>query len=357
MGRIAGIDLRVHATFLLLLAWGALAGYQASRTAAGAVGGMVFILALFVSVVLHELGHALTARRFGVPTHDITLLPIGGVARLAHMPREPRQELRIAIAGPMVTLAIIVVLYVLLSLSGSAPLGSTEDVVIGRANLLVQLMWANVALLIFNLLPAFPMDGGRVLRAILALRMAYARATAIAARVGQGFALLFGIAGLFYNPWLVIIALFVWLGAAAEAGEVQQRATLAGVSVEQVMIRDVRTLTPRDPLQAALQQVLAGFQQDFPVLEDGQVVGMLTRQRLLESLAQRGPTVAVGDVMETGFRTADPGEPVEQALAALRECRCHSLPVIANQRLAGVLTLDNVGEYVMIDAALRSRHG
>lgn len=357
IGRIAGIDLRVHATFLLLLAWAALAGYQDSHTAAGAIGGMVFILALFVSVVLHELGHALTAKRFGVPTRDITLLPIGGVARLERIPREPRQELRVALAGPAVTLAIILVLYGALSLFGSPPLASTQESVTGRGNLLSQLMWANVALLVFNLLPAFPMDGGRVLRAILALRIPYARATAVAARVGQAFALLFGLVGILYSPWLVIIALFVWLGAAAEAAEAQQRSSLEGVPVERVMIRDVRTLTPRDPLQAALQQVLTGFQQDFPVIEEGRVVGMLTRARLLETVARHGPALPVRDAMETSFRTAEPGEPVERALMALRECRCQALPVISDQRLVGVLTLENVGEYVMIGAALRAGGG
>ncbi|HET8713348.1 MAG TPA: site-2 protease family protein [Gemmatimonadales bacterium] len=355
VGRIAGIDLRVHATFLFLLVWAALAGYQVTHTASGAARGVVFILALFLSVVLHELGHALTARRFGVPTRDITLLPIGGVARLAHIPREPRQELRVALAGPAVTLAIIVVLYAVQAVLGFPPLGSTQDAVAGRGTLLSQLMWANVTLLVFNLLPAFPMDGGRVLRASLALRMPYGRATALAARVGQGFALVFGIIGLFYNPWLVIIALFVWLGAVAEAGEVQQRSALEGVPVERLMIRDVRTLDPKQPLQAALEQVLAGFQQDFPVVENGRLVGMLTRARLLDGLARRGSAAPVGEVMETAIRSAKVGEPAERALAELRECRCQSLPIMEDGRLVGVLTLENVGEYVMIEAALRAR--
>jgi Zn-dependent protease/predicted transcriptional regulator len=353
IGRIAGIDLRVHATFLILLAWAGLASYQASGTAVGAARGVLFILALFFSVVLHELGHALTARRYGIPTQDITLLPIGGVARLAYMPKDPRQELRIAIAGPAVTLAIVAVLYVVLRLLG-LPLTRAQDILTSRGSFLSQLLWANVSLFLFNLLPAFPMDGGRVLRALLALRMDYVRATAVAAGVGKAFALLFGVIGLFYSPFLVFIALFVWLGAAGEAAEVQRRASLEGVPVERVMIRDVRTLTAHDTLDVALNHVLAGFQQDFPVVDGDRVVGVLTRPKLLEALAKRGREAPVAEVMETTFRTAEPAEPVEGVLTRLQECHCHTLPVVSGHRLDGVLTLDNVGEFMMIETALRS---
>jgi Zn-dependent protease len=354
LGRIAGIDLRVHATFLLLLAWAALEGHRATGSAAGAVGGVLFTLALFLSVVLHELGHALTARRYGVPTRDITLLPIGGVARLAYIPREPRQELSVALAGPAVTLVIIALLYGALRLLGISPVASTQDLLTSRGGFLRQLMWTNVSLFVFNLLPAFPMDGGRVLRASLALRTDYARATVVAAKVGQAFALLFGVLGVLYNPFLVLIALFVWIGAAAEAAEVQRRSSLEGVPVERVMIRHVETLTPRDTLNVALQHVLGGFQQDFPVVDNGRVVGVLTRARLLTALAKTGTNAPVGEVMETTFETTDPREPVEQALARMQQSRCHTLPVISDQRLEGVLTLDNVGEFMMVETALRA---
>lgn len=353
IGRVAGIDIRVHATFLILLSWAALVSYEASGTAAGAARGVLFILALFASVTLHELGHALTAKSFGVPTQDITLLPIGGVARLAYIPKEPRQELRIALAGPAVTLAIIVVLYLALRVLG-LHLSAAQDVLTSRGDLLSQLLWANVSLFLFNVLPAFPMDGGRVLRAALALRMDYVRATKVAAGIGQAFALLFAMIGFFFNPILVLIGLFVWLGAAGEAAEVQRRASLEGVSVERVMIRNVQTLTPRDTLTVALNHVLQGFQQDFPVVDNGRVVGVLTRAKLLDALAQRGRDAPVGEAMETTFRTAAPGEPVERALARLQQCRCHTLPVVSDHRLDGVLTLENLGEFMMIEAALHS---
>lgn len=353
IGRVAGIDLRIHATFLLILLWAAVAGYQLSRTGIGALGGVLFILALFLSVVLHEFGHALVAKRFGVTTRDITLLPIGGIAHLAEIPRKPSQELRVALAGPAVTLAIIIVLYGVLYLIGRPQTVATPDLLSPR-NFLAQLLLANITLFVFNLLPAFPMDGGRVLRALLALRLDYTRATEVAARIGQGFALLFGIVGLFYNPFLVLIALFVWLAAAAESAEAQRRSSLDGVRVERVMIRDVQTLSPRDTLSTALEHVLAGFQEDFPVVDNDRVVGVLTRAKLLTALAERGRGVAVGEVMDTTFGTVDPDEPVDRALARLQECRCRSLPVVSNQHLHGLLTVDNVVEFVMIERALRA---
>jgi CBS domain-containing protein len=224
----------------------------------------------------------------------------------------------------------------------------------GHGAFLVQLMWVNVTLLAFNLLPAFPMDGGRVLRAVLALRMEYVRATEVAARVGRSFAFVFGIIGLLYNPFLVLIALFVWLAAASESSATQMRTLLGGVNVERVMIREVRTLTPGDTLDAALHHVLEGFQHDFPVVENDKVVGVLTRAGLLTGLARAGREAPVAGAMETSFRTARPDELADEAVARLRECRCHALPVLSDERLCGVLTLDNVGEFVMIEAALRS---
>jgi Zn-dependent protease/CBS domain-containing protein len=351
LGRFAGIDVRVHATFFLLLAWVALISYQQVGTAAGAIGGVLFILAVFASVVLHEYGHALTARRFGVRTREITLLPIGGVAQLERIPDDPRQELLIALAGPAVTVAIVIILWAILTTTG-APTGS-EALVEGRAPFLSRLMWVNIWLALFNALPAFPMDGGRALRAALAMRMSHVRATNIAAEIGKGFALVFGIIGLFSNPWLVLIALFVWLGAAGEAAIAQARSVFDGIPVERVMIRDVRTLTPSDPLSRAVQEVLGGFQQDFPVLDGARVVGVLTRSAMVKALAQRGPEILVGDVMERAFEVAEPMEELDEAFARLQACRCHTFPVIRDGKLVGVLTAENVGEFLMIQSALR----
>lgn len=353
LGRLWGVELRVHATFVLLLAWLALVYYRDSGTLAGAVGGVAFTIALFVSVILHELGHALTARRFGVPTRDITLLPIGGVARMEFIPDKPKQELWIALAGPAVTALIVALLVGALKLLALPLTPPAATATAGFGSMLAQLMWANVTLLAFNLLPAFPMDGGRVLRAGLALRMDYLRATQIAARMGRTFALLFGLLGLFYNPILVLIALFVWLGAAGEAGALEVKSSLAGVDVGQVMISDARTLVPGDTLETALRYVLAGFQQDFPVVEGERVVGVLTRAALLAALAEHGAGARVDQAMERSFGTTAPDEPVERAVARLHDTRCQTMPVLSEGHLRGVLTLENVGEYVAIAAALR----
>jgi Zn-dependent protease/CBS domain-containing protein len=359
IGRIAGIDVHVHATFWLLLVWVGLTRYRTGGSLTAVVPELVFILAVFGIVVLHELGHALTARRFGIATRDITLLPIGGVARLERMPREPRQELLIALAGPAVNVMLAAVLYLVLAVTGGA--SSVSDVAtldagfLGRA-MLERLIGINLWLAGFNLIPAFPMDGGRVLRAALAMRGGnYARATEQAARIGRGFALLFGLAGLFVfdNPFLVFIALFVWLGAAGEAAAVQTSSTLAGVPVGQVMITEVRTLSPNDPLDRAVRLVLEGFQQDFPVVADGQVVGVLTRAALLRALAERGPTAAVATAMQRDFRSASPDEPVEEVLTRLETCGCHAMPVVRGRELLGVLTTENVGEFIMVQTALR----
>ena len=359
VGSLAGIALYVHATFLLLLAWVAIGEYQSSGSAATAFNGVLFVLAVFATVVLHELGHALTARRYGIKTRDIILLPIGGVARLERMPREPKQELLVALAGPAVNVAIAVLLYLFLAATGGIPaIVDTASLRAGflERSFLARLLAVNLWLVLFNLIPAFPMDGGRVLRALLAMRSGdYARATETASRVGKFFALVFGILGLFVvgNPFLVFIALFVWLGAAGEAAAAQTSATLDGVPIERLMITDVRTLSPGDPLSRPVDLILDGFQQDFPVIANGAVQGMLTRGALLKALRERGENALVGDVMTRDFPHASPNEPSDEALSRLKSSGSHSLPVIRDGQLLGVLTMDNVGEYLMVDSALR----
>jgi Zn-dependent protease/CBS domain-containing protein len=364
IARVAGIDIYVHATFLLLLAWIGFAAYRGGGTAA-AVQAVGYIVALFTIVVMHEYGHALTARRYGIPTQDITLLPIGGVARLQSMPKDPRQELAIALAGPAVNVALALIIAAIMAATGgfaarAEPTPGTSGLVVG-GGILRQLLWVNIVLILFNLIPAFPMDGGRVLRALLAMRSGdYSQATVTAARVGRFFALVFGIVGLFWPgapATLVLIALFVWLGAAGEAAGVTQSAALDGVPIQRVMITDLRTLAPSDPLSRAAEFVLAGFQQDFPVVDRGALVGVLTRSALIQALGRRPPSTAVAEVMHRDFQIADPTEPVESALARLRTCGCQSLPVVRGRELLGLLTLENVGEYMMIQAAMHGRGG
>jgi Zn-dependent protease len=245
IGRVAGIGIYVHATFLLLLAWVAYTYWRTGQSLLATLEGLGFLLALFGCIVLHELGHALIARRFGIQTRDITLLPIGGLARLERMPDEPLQELWVALAGPAVNVAIAAVL--LAWQIAAAPLEPLVSFTLTGGRFVAQLLAVNIFLVLFNMLPAFPMDGGRVLRALLATQLDYLRATQIAATVGQGFAFLFGFLGLFYLP-LLLIAIFVWIGTAQEAGMTQVKVALGGIPVSGAMLRDFRTLTPHDSL-------------------------------------------------------------------------------------------------------------
>jgi CBS domain-containing protein len=213
----------------------------------------------------------------------------------------------------------------------------------------------NVTLAVFNLIPAFPMDGGRALRALLAMRMDYVRATQIAAHIGQGLALLFGFVGLFSNPFLVFIALFVWMGAASEASAALTRSALSGVPVGRAMITRFETLAPGETLQDALAHVLAGFQHDFPVVENGRVVGVLTRADLMKGLTQAGADTPIATAMTSRFDTVAPSEMLEGAMQRLRDSSCPAMPVVRDQELVGVLTMENVGEFLMAHSALRAR--
>ncbi len=355
---VAGIGIYVHATFVLLPMFFAAYSYLASEgNVMAAVGGVVFILVLFVIVVLHELGHALTAKRFGIKTRDITLLPIGGVARLERMPEKPWQELVVALAGPAVNVALAIILFaVLVPMMTIAEMLQFDLSLLG-GNFLVRLLQVNIFLALFNMLPAFPMDGGRVLRALLAMKMAYPRATRLAATIGQMMAAMFGIAGLLGGgPFLIIIAIFVWIGAGQEASYVQTKWALSSVPIERMMITDFRTLNGGDPLSVAVQHILAGFQHDFPVEENGKVVGVLTRSDLLKALAKEGQSLRVGDVMQTQFQTAQPHEMAERVFERLQRHECRSLPVLSDGRIVGIVTMENVGEFLAIQEALRTQN-
>ncbi|MGH9357963.1 MAG: site-2 protease family protein [Terriglobia bacterium] len=351
IGRLAGINVYMHATFLLLILFILFVSWSSGRDLAATMTGVVFVLAVFACVVLHEFGHALTARKYGVQTRDIILLPIGGVARLERMPEKPREELWVALAGPAVNVVIGVALLVPLLAVGVHPQWTNFQW--SGGNFVENLMVANVWLVGFNLLPAFPMDGGRVLRALLAIRMEYTRATQVAARVGQAMALIFGFLGLFFDPFLLFIALFVWMGAEAEASMTLIRSSAAGVPVQQVMLTDFHTLNPDDTLAHAAEHVVGGWQQDFPVVFGDHVLGILTREDLLRKLAQNGSGAPVRDAMRRDFQMADSHDTLEHALAVLHNCRCRSLPVQHDGRLVGMLNADNVGQFMMIQSAIR----
>jgi len=351
IGRLAGINVYMHATFMLLLAFIVFASWSEKHDLNETAVAVVFILVIFACVVLHELGHALTARRYGIRTRDIILLPIGGVARLERMPDKPLEELKVALAGPAVNVVIAGGLLLLLAGLNIHPKLAQIELISG--SFLERTLAANLWLAGFNLIPAFPMDGGRVLRALLATRMDYTRATLKAAHIGQALAFVFGFIGLFRDPFLLFIALFVWMGAEAEASTVQMHTSLGGVPVERVMLTEFRTLQPDDTLAQATDHVLAGFQHDFPVVFGDRVLGILTREDLMKALAAHGSGLHVRDAMRREFQIADSHDMLDQALKMLGANKVRTIPVEHDGRLVGLLNMENVGEFMMIQSALR----
>jgi Zn-dependent protease/CBS domain-containing protein len=356
--RVRGIAIKVHVTFVLILVWAAYYwGIETGAGLQGALFGIVATLLLFVCVTLHELGHAFQALKYGIAVEDITLLPIGGVARL-QVPDNARQELAIAVAGPAVNVAIAAVLIVIGALTGTTVVEDPTAVstAMGRANwaaLLPYLTVANIGLVLFNAIPAFPLDGGRVLRALLALRLDYARATAIAVAIGQGLALLLGLVGfLGGNYFLIVIAIFIWFGASQEGEQVALRRMLGGATVGQAMIQRPQVLAAAEPIGRAVELTLSTAQADFPVVDaGGRVVGLLTLDDLLRGLRDQ-PAATVGEAMRRQFPVARPEESVAVAQGQLSEGRVRALPVVQSDgQLAGLLTAADIGEALRLIAA------
>lgn len=356
LGRFAGIDVYVHATFLLLIGWVGVSHWIEHQSWGEVFNGILFILALFACVVLHEYGHALTARKYGIKTRDITLYPIGGVARLERMPEKPIEELWVALMGPAVNVVIAAGLFAYLYLTNS--LVPLNQLTVASGSFLERLMTVNISLVLFNLIPAFPMDGGRVLRAILAMRMDYVRATQIAASIGQGMAFLLGFWGLFNNPFLLFIAFFVWIGASQEASMVQMKNSISGIPVTRAMMTDFQTLSPRDNLARVVGLILAGSQHDFPVVDgEGRVIGILERDAFIAALSSQGQSAPVVGVMRGNLPEVDSYEMVESALMRLQESGAKALPVTHLGRLVGLVTAENITEFLMIRSALRTAGG
>ncbi len=353
---INGTQVRVHVTFFLLLAWFGLSFFF-SEGAASAFFGVLFILVLFACVVLHEFGHATAARYFGIRTPDITLLPIGGVARLERMPRKPHQELIIAIAGPLVNVFIASVL--LLVLGGMPPIDPAVMRLGDPSQFLPNLLRINIMLVLFNLVPAFPMDGGRMFRAVLAMGLGYARATQVAASVGQLMAILFGVVGILTpSPILLLIAVFIFMAAGQEAAMVKIQDATEGLPVTSAMITEFRTLRVDARLQDAVEALLHGSQHDFPVLDArGDLVGILTRKDLIPALSEHGKSHPIKGLVKESPPLLDIGCSLSKAFEILSSSPCPTLPVMESdgKTVAGILTAENVGEMIMIQSALTAR--
>jgi Zn-dependent protease/CBS domain-containing protein len=349
-GRIFGIRLRIHLTFFLLL----LFVFASVMTEKGVRAGLLsalFIIAIFVCVVIHEVGHSLIARRYGKEAKSITLLPIGGMAEVDEMPKKPAQEIAIALVGPFINIVIAAILYG--ATAGRVSVGLPDLYPESAAAFIGGLIGVNIMLAVFNMLPAFPMDGGRVLRGLLAMKMDYVKATTWAANIGQAIATFFIFFGIFYNWWLALIGIFLYLGAGAEKQQVVFQSMLAGVTAYDAMTTEYITLRPEATLTDALEHFGRGSQQDFPVIGDAGIEGVLTRDRILASIHSGGLNVHVSEVMDKNFAVVDPRMGLDEVYKILHSGNKTAVVVIDQGRLEGIIGLDGISRYFMVRAALK----
>lgn len=348
LGRLFGSELRVHLTFFLLLAWVGFAAYAQAGPAA-AVRNLLFILALFACVVAHEFGHALMARRYGIRTPDITLLPIGGLARLERMPENPLHEIWVALAGPAVNIVIWLVLTLLFG--ARAALGDLGDGALSSGGFLGQLATVNLILALFNMIPAFPMDGGRVFRALLCLRMDRVRATRIASYAGQGVAVLLAFVGLSTgNAILVLVAFFVFIAAGGENQDVAMRSAARQLRARDAMITRFESLAPDDSVEAAAAALIRTTQHEFPVLqEDGALAGFVTRNAIFKATVEgKSAAQAVHTIMETEVPRVGLGTGLERILEALHKGAPAVAVCSAGGEMIGYVTRENIGELMVL---------
>ena len=350
IGKVAGTVVRIHLTFLIFLAWIFAASY-ASGGFASAWNSLAFMLLLFACVLLHEFGHIFTARAFGVTTPYVTLLPIGGVAQLERIPEESGQEFFIAIAGPLVNVAIAILLVLAGADIVATHAAAVEDT---HVSMLDRLAAVNIFLALFNLIPAFPMDGGRVLRAALASKFGYVRATEIAAHIGQFVAFALGFFGLLYNPILIFIAIFVYLAASSESHMVALRAVSRGVPVSVAMRTQFITLVPRAHIDEAVHALLQTAQGEFPVVDDaGKPVGVLGRADLIRAIKTLGPDASVADAMSAELPVVSHRATLEQAFKRLQEKPVPAVGVIDGAgTLIGLVTNETIAEMMMLQNAI-----
>ncbi|MDB5544682.1 MAG: peptidase [Hyphomicrobiales bacterium] len=349
IGRVAGTAIRIHVTFLLFLAW---IGFSAFRHGgqAEALESVLFIVLLFLCVLLHEFGHIFMARHYGIQTPDVTLLPIGGVASLERIPEKPSQELAVAIAGPAVNVVIALGLIILLGSLAPADITKIDDPGLG---LIARLASANIFLVLFNMVPAFPMDGGRVLHAILSMRIGPQRATQIAARIGQGLAFVLGFLGLFGNPLLIFIAIFVYVAAAGEAQDSEMRHAFVGLSVADAMETRIASVPATATLEQAVDILLATPQHEFPVVDAlGKPVGLLVREDIILALRTRDRDAPVMEFARAPVAGVRAVAPLQKALDDMRASGAAAVSVVGEDgELLGLLTPQNVAEMMMIKQA------
>ncbi len=357
IGRLFGIGVFVHWSFWLLIAFVIYLHAAQGATVWQIAEGVALIFAIFACVVLHECGHALAARRYGIGTRSITLMVIGGIASLERMPRKPSQELVVAVAGPMVNVVIAGVLFVgLLLVRGSVR--QDEALLQAGGAYFDKLMWINVILVVFNMIPAMPMDGGRVLRALLAMKFGYERATRASARLAQTLAIGFAIVGFFWwQPLLIVIGVFVFFGAAAEAQMAIARSAIESLKVERAMMPDYLVIEPGARISDAIEALVTSRQSAFPVMEGNEVVAMLTREHIHKAAEAGEQDVPVMDYADRDFLRLSPDEPLVDAVDRLQQAEKSAALVEDDSGPVGILTREGVGELISLRASFKGRRG
>ncbi len=350
LGSISGIKIEVHWTFTLLLIWVAFLEIQKGSDLNRIFLNEVLVLVLFLCVVLHELGHALTARRFKIKTEKIMLLPIGGLATLEKMPEKPSQELLVAIAGPAVNVVIAIVLALILPIQSYFNFDAVvlEEVLYEPTfqNFLFYVFIANVMLVLFNLIPAFPMDGGRVLRALLAFKLGRVEATKIAASIGQGLAILFFVIGLLFNPFLILIAFFIFIGAYGENQMVQRNSLLEGHLVKEATLTNITLLSPENSVQEVIDIILTGTEKDFMVVKNNKVLGIVTQKEIIKNA--KNPSTLVRDIMDKDFKMVDASLEITKVLELIGKEKKSFFPVTMENELIGAVDMTNISEFILL---------
>ena len=339
VGKLFDIPIRVHYTFLLLLA---LIWYAKSTVSGPAAGfqSVVFWALIFLCVLFHEFGHSLVAKSYGLEVASIILLPIGGVSQITEIPRDPMKEVSITIAGPIVNFLIAAILFLFGKLAD--PSLQFSNLSLQSGSTMVDLFWANVMLGLFNIIPAYPMDGGRILRGIIALKKGYVEATRLAADVGKLFAVAFIVVGFFYNLWLILIGITIFGVASSEVETAVLSSRLEKIKVGELMITDFKTVSPEEPLTAVVEKSMHTFQNDFPVESEGKFVGILMRSSVIESLYHRLHQRKVGEIARKNFPILAPEQTAASALSTMRAAHVNIAPVEQDGTLLGIVTIEKL---------------
>jgi Zn-dependent protease/predicted transcriptional regulator len=312
---------------------------------------ILFVLALFACVVMHEFGHALAAQRYGIQTKDIVLYPIGGVARLEKLPEDPKQELWVAFAGPLVNIALFIILSTILSFTGFN-IESLEELKIRPNTILLYIASANLILALFNLLPAFPMDGGRVLRAFLSIKLPRAKATQIAGGIGQFLAIFFVFFGLFNNPILVLIGIFIFLGAGAEVAHTQQENFLKGFKVKDALMSHFQILGYNAPLSKAVEKLLNSQATHFVVVKDDVAVGTISRNEIIKGLETDGEQAYIEKFADFNPIKLEIDSALDDAWKLMLSQNKKVAFIIENGHFLGILDQENISELILVKTAL-----